>query len=95
MTKRILRVFAALVLCSVALLSAACTDDQTPDGFSKTDYPFRNLSAEYTIEDATIPTYYKEDSEMPYIELETFITALNGLYDSKDLQSSVSEDSHE
>ena len=84
-----------MVLCGVALLSAACTDDQTPDGFSKTDYPFRNLSAEYTIEDATIPTYYKEDSEMPYIELETFITALNGLYDSKDLQSSVSENSHE
>ena len=32
---------------------------------------------------------------MPYIELEMFITALDGLYDSKDLQSSVSEDSHE
>ena len=95
MKKRFLSIGLALVLCSVALLSVACADDQTSDGFSKTDYPFRNLSAEYTIEDATIPTYYKEDSEMPYIELETFITALEGLYDGKDLQGSVSEDSHE
>lgn len=85
----------ALILCGVMLVPAACVDDKTSDGFSKTDYPFRNLSAEYTIEDATIPTYHKEGSEMPYVELETFIAALDGLYDDKDLQSFVSEASHE
>ena len=75
MKKRVLIICMALILCCVALVPTACTDDHTSDGFSKADYSFRNLSAEYTIEDATIPTYYKEGSEMPYVELETFITA--------------------
>ena len=95
MKKRSLIICMALILCGVMLVPAACVDDKTSDGFSKTDYPFRNLSAEYTIEDATIPTYHKEGSEMPYVELETFIAALDGLYDDEDLQSFVSEASHE
>lgn len=95
MKKRSLIICMALILCGVMLVPAACVDDKTSDGFSKTDYPFRNLSAEYTIEDATIPTYHKEGSEMPYVELETFIAALDGLFDDTDLQSFVSEASHE
>lgn len=95
MKKRSLIICMALILCGVMLVPAACVDDKTSDGLSKTDYPFRNLSAEYTIEDATIPTYHKEGSEMPYVELETFIAALDGLYDDEDLQSFVSEASHE
>ena len=79
------------VLCVVTAFFAACTKQGTVgDQLTKTEYPISNLSKEFSVEDTRLNTYFKQNSDTPYICVEDFISALDGVFDSSELESMVS-----
>lgn len=96
MRKRVLSITAAFVLCIFTAFFVACTDPGvTEENLTETEYPLRNLSGEFTVEDTNLKTYYKEESSVPYVGVEDFLSALDGVFDSSGLRMAVSEESGE
>lgn len=94
MKKKILSLCAACVLCAATVFSAACTDVVPSEGtLTQTEYSLSNLSDEFTVKDTKLATYYKEGSSVPYVSVEDFLSAIDGVFDASDLQGSVSEES--
>lgn len=93
MKKKLLSMAVACVLCIVTALSAACTEVSSGDKLTEADYPLTNLSGEFTVEDTRLKTYYKEGSGVPYVSVEEFLSALDGVFDASDLHHMISEES--
>ncbi len=62
------------------------------DGWSEYSYTFKNLSANYTIEDSSLNTYYYEDSPLAYVEALQFLNATDGIFDMSAISSFISTD---
>ena len=96
MKKRIICLCTAMVMCGVTAFSAACTQPPEPsNGLTQTAYPLQNLSSEYIVEDTQLTTYYNGDSMMPYVGVEAFISAMEGVFDSSALRSTVFEEDNQ
>lgn len=92
MKKKIMSISAACILFVTTVFSAACTQPQVPSGdnLRREEYALRNLSEEFTVEDTQLTTYYKENSNTPYVSVEDFISALDGFFNASDLKSVLS-----
>ena len=93
--KQFFSIGTALVLCLAALTACVQPGETSQDGLSKATYTFTNLSAEFPAREAPLETYYQEKSEVPYVGIESFITALDGVLDPSGLESTVSEEEGE
>lgn len=71
-TKGLLFIFTLLILVS-------CSG-------AKGDFQFKNMSKEYKVKDSYVDLYFKEDSDIAYIDVYEFIHMLNGVYYSKEFE---------
>lgn len=94
MRKNFLSVCMAIVLCAAAVFSVACAKPAAPsaEGLSQTSYPLSNLSEEFTVADTRLTTYYKSDSELPYVGAVEFLSTLDGVFDVSGLNGTVYND---
>lgn len=49
---------------------------------SQTNYPFTNLATEYTVKNGRMMMYFFNNEKLPYVDLLTFITFLDGAIES-------------
>lgn len=56
---------------------------------SKRVLDFTGTSEEYVVKDGTLDLYYGENSELPYVDIESFLTLLDGAVNSEVFEYSV------
>lgn len=52
---------------------------------SELDVSFTNLTNEFTVADANITAYFVDDGNLPYLDIQSFMLLLNGLFYSDEL----------
>jgi hypothetical protein len=57
-------------------------ESDAPTVTSSLSYPFYNLAEEYTVEDGTIDLYFVNNQDIPFVDVESFITLLDGAIES-------------
>lgn len=52
----------------------------------KTDKTFSNLTSEYIVEDALLTSFYTPNGSLPYVDIQSFLTLLDGLVMVEELE---------
>lgn len=65
---------------------------KTPIVTSSKELDFINLTDEFAVEDNTLTTYFVDNSELPYVDVESFLLLLDGLIYATELDFSIAGD---
>ncbi len=57
--------------------------------FEKKVLPFTNYNSDYSLTATSIPLYFKDGGDLPYVEVWSFINSLEGLYQTRYLKLST------
>ena len=93
--KKLVCIGTALVFSVAAFAACAQPEQSGETDFTKTAYTFTNLSREFPTKEAQLTTYFKEGSIVPYVGVEDFLTAMDGIFNVSGFDSSVSEEDSE
>lgn len=80
-----------LILCSGAFAGCAHSVNDNALSLTKTEYPFQNYSTEFTVPATKMSAYFYENGNVPYMDINEFVSALDGFLDSSSFQTSVNE----
>ena len=80
-----------LILCSGAFAGCARSVNDNALSLTKTEYPFQNYSTEFTVPATKMSAYFYENGNVPYMDINEFVSALDGFLDSSSFQTSVNE----
>lgn len=61
-------------------------DNELGEIETSVDLPYTNMTEEYEVADNSLTTYYFENSDIPYVNVESFLEVLDGFVDFKEIE---------